>query len=59
MEGGTLAAKYLQLVRSTPLLVGAVVGHKGKEHVVQNIAVIKEPVLDAQEYRRIIDILDK
>jgi len=58
MKAGSLAGQYLQVVRSTPLLVGAVVGHKNKAHVAQNIALVREPVLDAFEHRRVVERLD-
>ena len=58
MMAGSLAGQYLQVVRSTPLLVGAVVGHKQKEHVVQNLALVAEPILDGMDHKRLLDGLE-
>jgi predicted aldo/keto reductase-like oxidoreductase len=39
------ATKLLQLVRSTPGVVTTLVGQKQKQHVVDNVALAKEPRL--------------
>jgi hypothetical protein len=58
IKAGNLVGQYLQLVRSTPLLVGTVIGHKRKEHVLQNIALVKDPILEGSEYMKLLEYLD-
>ena len=44
------ASQLLQLVRSAPLLVGTVVGHKMQEHVRQNIQLATKAILDKHSF---------
>ena len=48
-----LAPKMLQLVRSTPMLLGTVIGHKSSKHVDANTAVGAVSPLDADDFHRI------
>lgn len=45
-------AKLLQLVRSTPGLTTALVGHKAQEHVVGNVALARTSPLGRSHWRR-------
>ena len=46
-------AKLLQLSRSTPMVIGAVVGHKRSEHVDSNIAVSRVEPLSWEAFHRV------
>ena len=48
-----MAPKMLQIVRSTPMLLGAVVGHKTSLHVDANTAVGRVEPLSADDFHRL------
>ncbi len=44
------SVRALQVVRSTPYLLSAIVGHKTPSHVSKNIGLAKFAVLTAEQY---------
>lgn len=52
------AGPLLQLARSTPLLVGTLVGHKHEDHVRENIQLVKHATMSSQSFEDLALQLD-
>lgn len=49
--------KLLQIARSTPGLVAALVGHKSKQHVMANVALSNIQPLTPQQFESVMEAL--
>lgn len=52
------AGQLLQLARSTPLLVGTLVGHKHEDHVRENIQLVKQATISSKSFEDLALQLD-
>eukprot|EP00798_Chlamydomonas_sp_ICE-L_P031593 gene31593-6787_t len=50
LNESSTAGKMLEFIRSVPDLLGALVGHKTREYVESNTAVVIQPLLTALEF---------
>ncbi len=52
VTGGSMV-KALQVVRSTPFVLTAIVGHKSPGHVEKNVDLARRPLLTPDEFARV------
>ena len=55
----SMQTKLLQLARSTPLLLSAVVGHKTKHHVEDNLKLVSVRPLSNEAFLRAVKSLEE